>query len=275
MSRIPERCYDPRFASAFSTIAGAGDLRGRRIRMAGNTRLSQSLARLQPVVVSTEFEPALRDVSAIYGVKHTTCLIVRATAGTKLYPFFCTTYPRCWTEIYLARSYFNIDPVVDSIRWARRAVDWSRFQRGLPTVDQFFDEARLHDVGTSGLTVPVRGPSGERSLFSVSSDLPTQAWAKISERLSHDLQILSHYMHEKVMTVADIQAGTAVRRLSAREKQCLEALASGRLPKQIAASLGLSESAVRLYLRSARRKLGASTTYHAVARASLFELISI
>ncbi|TCQ97990.1 LuxR family transcriptional regulator [Neorhizobium sp. JUb45] len=243
--------------------------------MAGNMRLSKSLARLRLVVDSTGFEPALRDVSAIYGLKHTTCLIVRANVGTKLYPFFCTTYPRCWTDIYLARSYFKIDPVVGSIRWARLSVDWSRFQRNSPAVDQFFEEARLHDVGTSGLTVPVRGPGGERSLFSVSSDLPTQTWAKISEGLSHDLQILSHYMHEKVMTVVDIQAGSAVRRLSAREKQCLEALASGRLPKQIAASLGLSESAVRLYLRSAKRKLGASTTYHAVAKASLFELISI
>ncbi|WP_245480565.1 LuxR family transcriptional regulator [Neorhizobium sp. NCHU2750] len=235
----------------------------------------RSLARLQPVVHSSEFEPALGAVTAIYGLKHATCLIVRTGFGSTMYPFFCTTYPRCWTDLYLARSYFAIDPVVDIIRWARLAVDWSRLQRTGPAVDRFFEEARANDVGASGLTVPVRGPNGERSLFSVTSDLLPDPWAEISEGLGHDLQVLSHYMHEKILAVADIEAGATVRRLSAREKQCLEALASGRLQKQIAATLGLSESAVRLYLRSARRKLGATTSYHAVAKAILFELISI
>jgi len=172
--------------------------------MAEETRLSRSLARLRLIEHSIEFEPALRDVAAIYGLKHATYLIVRANAGTTLYPFFCTTYPRCWTDIYLARSYFNIDPVVDIIRWARLAVDWSRLQRNAPAVGHFFEQARLHDIGANGLTVPVRGPSGERSLVSVTSDLPPHSWSKINDGLSHDLQVLSHYMHEKVMTVTQI-----------------------------------------------------------------------
>lgn len=243
--------------------------------MAGNTPLSTSLARLQLVAHSSEFEPALREVAAIYGLKHATCLIVRAAGGTKLYPFFCSTYPRSWTEIYVARGYFEVDPVIGVIHWARLAVDWCRLQRTSLAVNRFFEEANRHDVGTNGLTVPVRGPNGERSLFSVSSDLAQADWARMGEGRSHDFQVLSYYMHDKVMSVVDLQTDGPVRRLSARERQCLEALASGRIPKQIAVTLGISESAVRLYLRAARRKLGATTSYHAVARASLFEMISI
>ncbi|WP_234841550.1 LuxR C-terminal-related transcriptional regulator, partial [Sinorhizobium meliloti] len=49
--------------------------------------------------------------------------------------------------------------------------------------------------------------------------------------------------------------------------------AIGRISKQIAADLGISENAVKLYLRSARIKLNAATSYQAVAKASFLELI--
>lgn len=102
--------------------------------MAVNTRLSRSLAILQPVAHSSEFEPALRDIAAIYGLKHVTCLVVRAGGGTDKYPLFFTTYPRSWTDIYLSRSYFEIDPVIDIIRWARLPVDWSRLHGTSPAI---------------------------------------------------------------------------------------------------------------------------------------------
>nr|WP_234907976.1 LuxR C-terminal-related transcriptional regulator [Ensifer canadensis] len=53
-------------------------------------------------------------------------------------------------------------------------------------------------------------------------------------------------------------------------------MGTGRISKQIAANLGISENAVKLYLRSAKLKLGASTSHqHAVAKASYLELIKI
>ncbi|WP_347376845.1 LuxR C-terminal-related transcriptional regulator [Ensifer sp. Root1252] len=55
----------------------------------------------------------------------------------------------------------------------------------------------------------------------------------------------------------------------------MQLLRTGRISKQIAANLGISENAVKLYLRSAKLKLGASTSHHAVAKASYLELIKI
>jgi DNA-binding CsgD family transcriptional regulator len=53
----------------------------------------------------------------------------------------------------------------------------------------------------------------------------------------------------------------------------LQHLARGLTPQQIADGLKLSASAVRLYLRSARQKLGCATMEQAIAKAICFELV--
>jgi DNA-binding CsgD family transcriptional regulator len=55
--------------------------------------------------------------------------------------------------------------------------------------------------------------------------------------------------------------------LSPRERECLIWLSQGLRTAQIAEKLGLSVSAVRLYLVNARKKLGGKTREHAVALA--------
>jgi len=53
--------------------------------------------------------------------------------------------------------------------------------------------------------------------------------------------------------------------LTSREKECLSALAAGRVLKQIACDLGLAQVTVHLYVATAKKKLGARTREHAVA----------
>ncbi|AEI04463.1 putative transcriptional regulatory, LuxR family (plasmid) [Afipia carboxidovorans OM5] len=61
--------------------------------------------------------------------------------------------------------------------------------------------------------------------------------------------------------------------LSRRETQCLQMLAEGIAPKNIAATLRLSEAAVRLYLQRARKRLNCATTLQAAVKASTLGLI--
>ena len=138
-----------------------------------------------------------------------------------------------------------------------------------------FKEARAHGIGSQGLTIPIRGSHGERSLFSVTSTLPRREWTRLRDSSIHEMQILSHYLHETVFDALGFRKFGRIRKLSGRESQCLQLLAMGRISKQIAAELGISESAVKLYLRSARLKLGAVTSHHAVARATFLELIKV
>lgn len=233
------------------------------------------MATLRAAKHRDQFNPALKDLCVRYGLSHMTFLVAHIRGQLERYPYYCTTYPEAWTETYIDNGYFDIDPVIDVLRWGHLPVDWSSLDWRPAQVDRFFMEARRHGIGPHGLTVPIRGPSGERGLFSVTSNRPKRDWSRLRASCIHELHILSHYLHETVLAVTGLRDPAHYRELSRRERQCLQLLATGWISKQIAAALGISESAVKLYLRSARTKLGASTSHQAVAKASFLELIEL
>ncbi|QLL64236.1 helix-turn-helix transcriptional regulator [Sinorhizobium mexicanum] len=243
--------------------------------MVDNRRLSSSLGTLKSAKDRGDLHPALDELCARYGLSHMTFLVVCSGGPSGLYPYYCTTYPDTWTEIYVDNHYFDIDPVIDVVRWGFLPVDWSTLDRRSTQVYRIFKEARSHDIGPHGLSIPIRGPKGERCLFSVSSNLPKRDWSRLRASIIHELQILSQYLHEAVLSVSGLREVGRYRKLARRESQCLQLLAAGRISKQIAGDLDISENSVKLYLRSARLKLGASTSHQAVAKASFLELIQI
>lgn len=238
-------------------------------------RLSVSLADIQALVNPDELAGALRTICTRYGASHMTFLVVRTGSGPQVPPYFCSTYPADWIRTYLANDYFAIDPVIDVARWGLLPVDWSALDQRTLRADRLFEEAFAKGIGPNGLTIPVRGPDGERCLFSITSDLSKSEWSALCTSALHDLHILSYYLHERVLAVSGLRQPILSRGLSGRERQCLQLLASGKIYKQIAAILGISESAVRLYVRKARRRLSVTTSHHAVARASYLELIDV
>lgn len=241
--------------------------------MEAHHRLSLSLETLQAAKRREELRPALGELCRRYGLSHMTFLVARVGGRPSLFPYYCTTYPEAWTNRYRGQGYFQVDPVIEIVRTGLLPVDWSSLDQGSPAVRRFFQEAYSHEIGPHGLTIPIRGGDGERGLFSVASNLPKVDWIGLRASSIHDLHILSYYLHETVLAATGLREAGHHRGLSRRESQCLRLLATGRISKQIAATLGISESAVKLYLRSARRKLGASTSYQAVAKASFLELI--
>jgi DNA-binding CsgD family transcriptional regulator len=62
--------------------------------------------------------------------------------------------------------------------------------------------------------------------------------------------------------------------LSPREKECLEWLAAGLRPDQIADRLAVGNKSIDKYIVNAKRKLKASTRDHAVAKALIFNIIA-
>ncbi|MBB3138954.1 DNA-binding CsgD family transcriptional regulator [Rhizobium pisi] len=235
--------------------------------------LSWSLTMLRKVGSSAELNVAVADIRDHYQFAHLAFLVVRLANQADAHPFYCTTYPEEWTSFYLDRNYFEIDPVIELSRTGFLPVDWSNLDRRSVRTRGFFKEAASFDIGRHGLTVPIRGPGGERSLFSVTSNLPRADWRKLRTSSNHDLQILSHYVHEKALSVWGLRTSGGYRKLSGREQECLQLLANGLVSKRIAARLQISESAVRLYLKLAKRKLDAATIYQAIARASFLEII--
>jgi DNA-binding CsgD family transcriptional regulator len=216
---------------------------------------------------------AVSDVRDRYGFTHLVFLLVKPASTPNIEPLFCATYPEEWTSLYLRNNYLESDPVIQFSQTGFLPYDWSGLDRTSEAARVFFKEAKAFGVGVNGLTVPIRGPGGERSLLSATSNLRGKDWRTLRTSSKNDLLVLSHFLHEKVLMVSGVRKNSAYRRLSKREQQCLQLLASGIVPKRIASQLQLSESAVRLYLRSGRSKLNARTMYQAIARASFLEII--
>lgn len=238
-------------------------------------RLSSTLKTLKSVRHADELDLVLAEIRQAYGFAHATFLVVRVGISPLPCPFFRTTYPSEWTDTYLRENYFEVDPVIAISRTGFLPVDWYVLRGQSLTGKAFLRDARAFGVGKHGLTVPVRGASGERSLFSVTSDTSRSNWRRLRDSSICELQILSHYLHDKAMFVSGLRAAGEHHILSRRERECLQLVGRGELPKRIAATLQISEGTVRLYLRLARRKLGARTLYQAVARASFLEIVNV
>ncbi len=241
----------------------------------GRGRLSSTLKTLKRVRHGDELDLVLAEIRQAYGFAHATFLVVRAGISPLCYPYFRTTYPPEWTDTYLRENHFEIDPVIAISRTGLLPVDWHALRVPSEKSKAFLRDARAFGVGRHGLSVPVRGSRGERSLFSVTSNASRSDWRRLRDSSIHELQILSHYLHDKALPVSGLRAFREHNVLSRRERECLRLVALGELPKRIAATLGISEGTVRLYLRLARRKLGARTLYQAVARASFLEMIDV
>jgi DNA-binding CsgD family transcriptional regulator len=63
--------------------------------------------------------------------------------------------------------------------------------------------------------------------------------------------------------------------LTERERMCLALLADGLSAKLVADRLGITRKTVEFHLQSARRKLQAKTSVHAVARAMMLGLLPV
>lgn len=181
--------------------------------------------------------------------------------------FGCGTYTSDWVDRYLEKDYLYIDPVIigcfnrfDPVNW--KQLDWS----GKPARDMLLDAA-TYGVGPQGFTVPIRGPNGQFALFTLSDNRSDEDWEAFIEARKEDLILVGHAFNQKALDLEEKVFNTNRVKLSPRECSTLALLAKGRNRAQAAKELSISENTLRVYIESARHKLGALNTTHAVARA--------
>jgi DNA-binding CsgD family transcriptional regulator len=220
-----------------------------------------------------ELSATLADWRDESGVAHLVYHAADVPAFDKSNALLLLTYDDAWVKRYVEQDYFRIDPVVIAGRKSFLPIDWLTVEHHTPATRHFFAEAERYGVGRHGFTLPIRGPAGERALFTITTNATDEHWHRW--RLVHlrDFHALAHYLHDRAMGLAGLRLYHAMRRLSRREQQCLQLLIRGQTPGQIAAALGLSASAVHGYLRTARRKLECATMEQAIAKAVRFDLI--
>jgi len=177
------------------------------------------------------------------------------------------TYDPEWVDIYTENNYQTVDPVVQACFGGFVPVDWKALDWSSKPARKFLNEAIEHGVGNQGVSLPVRGPSGQFSLFTVNGQTSDEQWARFTNETMDQLILAAHYVHERALTLDGTAVQPLAKSLSPREVDALSLLASGRSRSQAAEKLKISEHTLRVYIESARFKLNASNTTHAVAAA--------
>lgn len=223
---------------------------------------TSALEGLQAVIV------ALRDA---FGIDHMVYHWVDS-AGDQ---YGCGTYSDAWRERYISQNYVRIDPVIAGCFQRFHPVDWKRLDWSSKAARGFFADALEHGVGNQGYSIPIRGPNGQFALFTASHTCSDEAWAEFSENHSRDLILIAHYFNRKALEFETVRQPEQSRALSPREIDAMTLLAMGYSRAQVAETLSISEHTLRVYIESARFKLGALNTTHAVARAMSRGLIVV
>ncbi|WP_370402340.1 helix-turn-helix transcriptional regulator [Sulfitobacter sp. JB4-11] len=179
----------------------------------------------------------------------------------------CGTYSLAWQERYMAQEYLRIDPVISGCFQRFHPVEWKQLDWSSRAVRAFAEDAAAHGIGTQGYSVPVRGPNGQFALFTANHTCGDDTWAQFIETHRRDMILFAHLMNEKALELDPHRAQKTAQALSPREVDAMTYLAIGYSRAQVANELSISEHTLRVYIESARFKLGALNTTHAVARA--------
>lgn len=198
-----------------------------------------------------------------YGIDHVVYHWVDSVGGQ----YGCGTYSDVWRARYLELNYVRVDPVILGCFQRFHPVDWKRLDWSSKAAKSFQAEAIEYGVGNQGYSVPIRGPNGQFALFTVSHSCNDTWWADWTEAHRRDLILIAHYFNQKALEFEPDRKPEQSQALSPREVDSITLLAMGYSRAQVADTLSISEHTLRVYIESARFKLGAMNTTHAVARA--------
>lgn len=210
---------------------------------------------------------ALRDY---FGVSHIVYYWVNARRD-----FGVGTYSPEWVQQYVTQSYARIDPVVLGCNQRFHPVDWKRLDWTSKAAREFQQEAIKYGVGNQGFAVPIRGPSGQFALFTLSHSCDDETWHDFIETNRREVILLAHVFNQKALELEPDMAPEPLQSLSPRETEAMTLLALGYSRGQIADTLSISEHTLRVYIESARFKLRATNTTHAVSVALARGLIVV
>lgn len=198
-----------------------------------------------------------------YDVEHLVYHSVKSTGQQ----YAALTYSPEWVDHYINEGFEKIDPVVQGCFQRFTPVDWKRLDWSGKQARSLLGDGINAGLGNQGFSIPIRGPAGQFALFTVNHRVSDESWARFTSDYMHDLILAAHYINERALVMEGSEEIKAGQSLSPRETDALTLLATGMNRAQAADYLKISEHTLRVYIESARFKLGAANTTHAVANA--------
>lgn len=165
------------------------------------------------------------------------------------------TYDPVWIELYTSRGYMMCDPLVS---WGFATTGTSRWSE-LDHPDPHNVLGQAAEFGLKFGVAVSHGPTSSRSIG---------GFARADREFTDD------EMETISLTVLKLhEESTPPDSLTKAQRQALRLVASGSRYAEAAALLGISESALKARLKSARERLYARTTAEAIQRAQEYKLL--
>ena len=234
-------------------------------------KLEAFLERLEATDTANGLSSLAEVLRDTYGVENVSYLATNLNGQ----PFVSSTYDPKWAAHYESQNYMLIDPVVRGALQQFHPLDWKKLDWSTKRTRNFLNESIEFGIGKQGYTIPIRGPNGQAAIFAVNHNSKDDSWARFLGEHAHDFMLISHYFHQKVLTAANVTETIEGRELSPRELDVLKYLGIGLSRGKTAEKLAISEHTLRVYVDSARYKLGALNTTHAVAIALAQGVIAV
>jgi LuxR family transcriptional regulator, quorum-sensing system regulator SdiA len=125
-----------------------------------------------------------------------------------------------------------------------------------------------------GLTIPIHMPGGRFAYVSALDCAGCDDWAAVINRSREALLIIAYHFNQTILRkFGNPFPHYRVADLSTRELECLTWAAKGKNAQDIACIIDRSVETVRIHLKRAGSKLGATNRTHAAAKAVFLGLI--
>ena len=231
--------------------------------------LDTTIARAERATTRGELQGLIADLRDGWRLRHVAYQRIGDGDGA----FALATYPRSWCDYYRDSGYLRIDPVVrGSLRRGRPAF-WDDFDWSGKAARLLLNETVGRGLGDRGFSIPLRGPSGHFAIFTLKGSGSERAWRSLIGAHLMDILLIAQWIDQRFLDLTGDPMEPPSRALSPREEQALTYLAQGYSRSRASERLEISEHTLRVYIESARHKLGAMNTTHAVARALSLGLI--
>lgn len=178
--------------------------------------------------------------------------------------------------LYGKDELYRHSPMIDWAATNTGACSWNWVKQHRDKLDEHGKQIMQinRDMGVrAGYTIAfpetptkARGLIGLTAAPGLSQDDVDQIW----ERDGRCIEAMNHVMHLKVMSLPQ---QTDRVQLSARQREVLEWVGSGKTNQDIATIMGVSSATVEKHLRIARTKLGVDTTAQAILKVSYLNQI--
>lgn len=212
---------------------------------------------------SDELPDILKEIASEFGLFHVAHMRLSADKSSDTSVLTAVvTFPKEWQARYFLKQYITVDPVIRHARNAVLPYDWETLVDEYPDSVEFFADAGRHNIGSNGLSIPVRSLKNAYSVISFTSGLPKLEWEAFKKDNMVNLEHLAVLIDSAASTNSKLPPPAV--HLSRREEQCLIWAARGKSHLEIAGIMGMSAGSVKTHLDSVRRKLHCINLTHAV-----------